>query len=380
VPIPKQIVQGIRPSRASSRQVEREFRRRLAEGARIEAAGSARKRPLRLLTAGYTPKHRVRLFDTHFYLSNVRRNEHVRFFVGYVVRDGISGRGQEIFPRIFYKDVSLVWRAASHYFRSDREDFTWIGKGELRYLEENGVELEASDESTTDLPLEVQTAFESLSRRATRVPYDVAAIDLVLRRAPLDRIDAYRDFNDPRRRARADPRNLVNRGRSVARFTRKNDPTSLRFVKGFEPDFDAVLETVASTSKLYGGELRRFRILSRNRKIQYLFFAGPRHVWIIPPQATTTQLTSYGLRSIDVIADEDLCIPGYEYHFLDESEDPPVFHSQIPEGYAGAVSEVDDSRADASAWLDQLPVVQEFRRKLLGQGRAPRGKARAASA
>lgn len=366
VPIPKQIVQGIRPSRASCRQVEREFRRRLAEGARIAAAGSARKRPLRLLTAGYTPKHRVRLFDTHFYLSNVRRNEHVRFFVGYVVRDGISGRGQEIFPRIFYKDVSLVWRAASHYFRSDREDFTWIGKGELRYLEENGVELEASDESTTDLPLEVQTAFESLSRRATRVPYDVAAIDLVLRRAPLDRIDAYRDFNDPRRRARADPRNLVNRGRSVARFTRKNDPTSLRFAAGFEPDLDrGILEVGTSTSRLYGGRLRRFRILSSNREIQYLFMAGPRHVWIIPAQATTTELSSYGVRTIDVAADEDLFVPGFEYQTAYGPGDVADVLHQIPKGFAGEPNPLDPSRADASAWLDRLPVIQEFRRKVL---------------
>jgi hypothetical protein len=88
-------------------------------------------------------------------------------------------------------------------------------------------------------------------------------------------------------------------------------------------------------------------------------------VWIIPPQATTTELTSYGLRSVDVIADEDMCLPGYEYHFLDETEDPPVFVSQIPEGYAGPVNEVDDSRADASPWLNQLPVVQEFRRRVL---------------
>ena len=71
------------------------------------------------------------------------------------------------------------------------------------------------------------------------------------------------------------------------------------------------------------------------------------------------------MRTIDVIADEDLCCPGFEYHFLDESEDPPVMVSQIPEGFAGDPSEFDPSRADAAAWLDQLPVVREFRRKVL---------------
>jgi hypothetical protein len=161
---------------------------------------------------------------------------------------------------------------------------------------------------------------------------------------------------------------LINGGKTIARFTRTNDPTSLEFVAGFEPDFaKGIIETSASSSTMYGGKLKRYRILSRNRKVQYMFVAGPRHVWIIPPQAITTELSSYGVRTVDVVADEDAFVPGYEYHFLDESEDPPVFHTQIPEGYAGEPSIHDDSRADASAWLDRLPVVEAFRRKVLGK-------------
>jgi hypothetical protein len=101
-----------------------------------------------------------------------------------------------------------------------------------------------------------------------------------------------------------------------------------------------------------------------------LFFAGPRSVWIIPPQTTSANLTSYGVRAIDVIVDEGLCIPGYEYHFVDYSEEPPALMSQIPEGFAGATSEFDPSRADASPWLDQLPVIREFRRKILKNSHA----------
>ena len=93
--------------------------------------------------------------------------------------------------------------------------------------------------------------------------------------------------------------------------------------------------------------------------------ASPRSVWIVPPQATTTELMSYGVRTIDVLVDDDLCIPGFEYHFLDESEDPPVMFSQIPEGFVGPANEFDSSRADVSPWLDQLPVVREFRRRVL---------------
>ncbi|MBW2714901.1 MAG: hypothetical protein JRD03_02430 [Deltaproteobacteria bacterium] len=350
------------------RQVAREFRRLIDSGAEIRCAGDARDDPESLLSCGYTPKYKIDLFDTTYYLTNVRQNPDIRFFVAYVVQKNPRTSRIEIYPRIFYKDISLIWRSASHFVRSEGEN--WIGKGEMRTAIVDGVEIEQSVEETTDLPLELQTAFEELSRKARRVPFDESAVALVLRRGHDDRIEPYRDFLEPRVRARSDPRNLINRGRSIARFTRKNDPTSLRFAKGFEPDFaHGVLEASISKSKLYGGWLKRFRLLSTNRKIQYLFFAGPRNAWIIPPQTTAANLTSYGVRAIDVIADEDLCIPGYEYHFLDDFEDPPVWVSQIPKGFAGAASEVDPSRADASRWLDQLPVIREFRRKILKDSR-----------
>ena len=61
------------------------------------------------------------------------------------------------------------------------------------------------------------------------------------------------------------------------KFTRRNDPTSLRFVTGYEPDFNrGIIETSQSNSRLYHGKLQRFRILSINRKIQYGFIAGPK--------------------------------------------------------------------------------------------------------
>jgi hypothetical protein len=353
-----------RPSTLTPQQVGREFRRLIDSGAQIRCAGDARDDPKRLLSAGYMPKYKVELFETTFYLASVRQNPDIRFFVAYVVQENPRTGRTEIYPRIFYKDISLIWRSASHFIRS--EDENWIGKGEMRTYEIDGEEIEQSVEETTDLPLEIQTALETLSRKARRVPFDEVAIALVLRRGHDDRIEPYRDFLEPRVRARSNPRNLINRGRSIARFTRKNDPTSLRFAKGFEPDFErGVIEVSTSKSKLYGGRLKRFRVLSKNRKVQYLFFAGPRSVWIIPPQTTAADLTSYGVRPIDVIADEDLCIPGYEYHFIDDSEDPPVLVSQIPEGFAGAPSKFDPSRADASPWLDRLPVIRKFRRKSL---------------
>ncbi len=331
---------------------------------RIRPAGAAKADPLCLMSRGYAPKYQIELFDTTYDLTDVRQNEDIRFFVAYVAESASPKARRSAYPRIFYKDISLVWRTASHFVRSDEEN--WIGKGAVKSVVKNGEEVLYSDEATTDLPLEIQTALETLSRRARNIRHDEVALELVLRRGPDDRIAPYRDFTEPRRRAQADPRNLVNAGRRVATFKRRKDPASLRFAVGYEPDFEAgIIERSASTSKLYGGELKRFRILSRNRRIQYLFVAGPRQVWIVPPQATTTEIMSYGVRTIDVAADEDLFIPGYEYHFVDEGENGPELFSQIPEGFAGEVCEFDGSRADASPWLDRIPVVREFRRKVL---------------
>ena len=353
-----------RPSTLTPQQVAREFLRLIDSGVPMRCAGDARGNPESLLSRGYTPKYKVDLFDTTYYVASARQNPDIRFFVAYVVQKNFRTGRVEIYPRIFYKSIALVWRSASHFIRS--EDENWIGKGEMRTYVIDGEEIEQSVEATTDLPLEIQTALEALNRKSRRVPLDEIAIALVLRRGHDDRIEPYRDFLEPRERARSNPRNLINRGRSIVRFSRKNDPASLRFVKGFEPDFDhGVVEVGTSKSKLYGGRLKRFRILSKNRKIQYLFFAGPHSAWIIPPQTTAGNLTSYGVRAIDVIAAEDLCIPGYEYHFMDHSEDPPVLVSQIPEGFAGATNGFDPARADASRWIDRLPVIQEFRRKLL---------------
>ena len=46
------------------------------------------------------------------------------------------------------------------------------------------------------------------------------------------------NFRGARVKARADRGNLVHGGRSIARFTRKDDPTSLTFARGYEPDLD----------------------------------------------------------------------------------------------------------------------------------------------
>jgi hypothetical protein len=366
--IPTRIVPSVEPAKLAPGRVSRKFRKLIDSGAEIRPAGEAKGDPMQLLSLGYTPKYELSLFDTQFYLTNVRQNPALRFFVAYVVQRRPTTGRTEIFPRIFYKDLSLVWRAASHVIATDG-DF-WIGKGDVKTLARGGFEVTECVESTTDLPLEIQTALETLNRKTRRARMDEEALYLVLRSAPSSRTAPYRDFTEPRRKAAAVRGNLIHGGRSIARFTRKNDPTSLEIVDGFEPDFaKSIVEVSDLKSSMYGGALQRFRILSRNRKIQYLFTAGRKHVWITPPQATTTELSTYGVRTIDVVADEDLFVPGYEYHFFDETADESEHFSQIPEGFAGELSEHDNDRADASAWLDPIPVIREFRRKVLDPAR-----------
>jgi hypothetical protein len=364
------IVTGIHPCDLTPAQVGREMRGLLARGARLRVAGRAKREPATLLSLGYAPCHRLRLFDTVFYLSALRQEPNARFFVAYVMLHadgpvpGVAPAERELFARYFYKDASLIWRSASHYARSAREN--WIGKGDLKQVREpDGSLAWYTAEETTNLPLEIQGALDDLSRRTAGIRDDDEAIGLVLRRAPDDRAEPYPDFMAARRAAAADPANRVNGGEPVAWFERRNDPASLRFARGFEPDFTAgLLESTRSTSKLCGGEVVKHRVLSKNRSIQWGFLSAPRQVWLIPPQALTTELTSYGVRTIDVEADDDLFVPGWEYHYLDDSEDPPRHYSQIPEGYAGEISQVDPARADASPWLEALPVVKAFRRAM----------------
>jgi hypothetical protein len=354
------IVSGVRIDDLTPARVEAELRALLAQGVRLSIAGSGRRAPRRFL-ALYPPRHKLRLFDATFYLAELRQEPNARFFVSYV---RLGPRARHVYPRFFYKDGSLIWRSASHFARSESEN--WIGKGDLKWVEEpDGSRGLYTAEETTNLPLEIQGPLDALSRAVQRPREDERAMGRVLRRAPDKRVAPYADFVAPRRRAAGDRRNLVNGGKSVAWFARRGDPASLRFARGFAPDFhDGVIEESESSSRLYAGRIRKFRVLSENRRIQWQFCAAPRLAWIVPPQTLTTELSSYGVRTLDVEAADDLCVPGMEYHYLDDWEDPPALYSQIPPGFAGPQSEVDVARADASPWLERLPVIAEFRRAL----------------
>lgn len=348
------IVTDVAPVERTPARVRKHFRALLEAGARLRPAGAAVRNPDVLLTPRYLPRFEVRLFDATFFLTDLLYDEALGFFVGYVVLGERSGAPvRTIYPRIFYKDSSLLWRVASHFVH-DMQEY-WIGKGDVRVERHGGEDLQVSSEETTNLPFELQFALDDVSRRRRRRRDDDATA-LILREAPSGRIEPYADFTAPRRAAAA--RHAIHGDRPVARFRRHGDPHSLVFARGFEPDFSrGLLEEHTSESKFFGGTLRKFRILSTNRVIQYLFFASPTHAWMTHPQALSIELTTYGVRTVDVFAADELSLPGYEYH-----EDG---HSQIPAGYVGAPHPLDPHRSDASAWLEELPVIRNFRAQVL---------------
>ena len=338
------------------RRVRSRFRECTNGGLRVRIDGVGKSNP-ELILRRYAPVCAVDLFGATYFLSGYLYDEGLGYFVGFFAPQVSRGKPRRIYARIFYKDSSLMWRVASHFVH-DTEEY-WIGKGDVRTVHRDGAEWLSTIEETTNLPLEVQSAFD-MARTARPAKWDERAAELVLRRGPSGRIHPYADFTAPRRANTVQ----INRGRPIARFTKPGDPASLTFTKGFEPDWtDGVVERSVTQSQFFGGELHKVRVLSTNRKVQYMFFASPTHAWLNPPQALTTELSTYGVRLVDVEGPDDLFVPGYEYH--EEDEEGRVTHSQIPDGYAGDPHPDDPHRADASRWLEALPVIKEFRKRVL---------------
>lgn len=358
--IPTEIISSVDRCDLHSNQVAREFVALIESGYKLKfssVGGDPASKLKKLFGKGLKPKHKIELFGTDFYFSNVRQMPELRFFVCFVVQ------GKSVFPRIVYKDLSLAWRSASHF--TYLQDDIWIGKGDVYDGILDGEEVELSNESTTDLPIEMQTAVERLLGWSNKPGSGNGVLEMILRKSPAERVHPYQDFLKQRKAAQANRKNLINGGRPVARFKKPNDPQSLVLAKGYEPDFkNGVVERSQSRSKLYGGTLNRFRILSNNKKIQYYFIAGKSHVWLYPMQALTTELSCFGVRTIDVEADEDLFLPGYEYHHFEETKNGPELYSQIPPGFAGEVCPVDEHKADASPWLEKIPLITQFRKAI----------------
>ncbi len=351
------------PSSLSADDINTEFRQLLRDGFRLIISGKAKAKASSYLPRTRPPQHKIELFGVTFYLSELRFDKDgFKFFVAYLLLpQRLRSHRRRIYARIIYKDSSLIWRSPSHLILTPEEK--WIGKGATKPSQENGQTLWYSAEETTNLPLEIDAALDAASRSG-ELPQDNEAMALILRNAPSHRIEPYADFSRPRQRAMADRRRRIYNNRDVGWFADET-PESLQFAAGFEPDFRrGLIDSSQSRSRMFGGDIVKYRFVSSNRKVQYMMVHGPDQVWMIPPQAQDDELFSYGLRAIDAGIDDRACIPGYEFHYLEFEGDPDSLYSQIPPGFAGAASELDPDRADASPWNERLPVIQLFRRWL----------------
>ena len=250
---------GILPG--SPRQIATQFRRMLESGYRLKVDGLARKDPESLLQNGYTPKYAMDIFDKRLFLCNKRTAQGLKVIPAYVVTRGHSGGGaKSVYARLFYKDSSLVWRSASHYINTPDEH--WIGKGAIRWQGKRGARGWFSAEETTNLPFEIQAALDDASQRYARRQNDHRVLSLILHNAPSSRVHPYQDFEGPRTRAMKSARNRINNNRPIAWFEDENDPRSLRFEPGFQPDFRRALDVSSSRSTMYGGAIRKYRFAS----------------------------------------------------------------------------------------------------------------------
>jgi len=357
------IIKNVVPKNWSKKQVQDEFKKLFSRGYRLELKGQAKNRAPDYLIRTRSPKYLIELFGVRYYLSEIRREAGFRFFVAYVVMPQTTKQAKRIYPRIFYKDSSLIWRSASHLIKTGNEH--WVGKGDLKPVLENGEINLYSAEETTNLPYEIDSALDTISRSSAEVIVDKSAQEMVLRNAPEDRVRPYADFSTPRRKAMSNPEYAINHNQKIAWFNRVNKPTSLRFANGFKPDFKhGLIDSSQSRSKMYGGDINKYRIASTNRQVQYLFIVGKIQAWIIPPQPLDNLIISYGVRAVDADVDEDLCIPGFEFHYYEFEDDAESLYSQIPKGFVGPPSEADPDRASASPWIEKLSIMIEFRKHL----------------
>ena len=199
------------------------------------------------------------------------------------------GAGRDLFPRLFYKDSSLVWRCATHFISAP--GVHWIGKGDLKRIDEEDGQTEYSAEETTNLPYEMQGALDELRRRTKEVPWDARALRRILRGAG-GRFEAYADFIGPSRRAAAKPATASTRAPGGGFESRKTGLPAHR-AGASRPTSDA-WERCRSASRSMAASREAAHPLAE-REIQYQFVAGPAR--LDHPASAHHRLSSYGVRS-----------------------------------------------------------------------------------
>jgi len=313
----------------------------------VVSYGAATFRDLFNLDRGLMPSHKFSVESGEvFYVSDpfVDPTSQKTVFLVYLKHIPKDGTAPQIFVNAYYRsDSQNVWRAASH--QGVGENAWWIGKG--------------YDEQYQTLPSAVQEKLEGLKNSAAAIPtkegfykvlglgeehpYDPAIMQSVM----LSQI-----------------KNIVNPiGLSKSLFQ------TPQYERGLRPDFTSC-RTYETQSLLYGGKVTTYVVSSEDGAVEYLFNVavvnGVTKVWIGGLQYAHPKLTRQGIPSVPINAPWFYMTPAFEYASnietlktkmgVDLSSYMRPQNIYRPEKYI-----------DMSSFLDQLPIIKDFRAQVLNE-------------
>jgi len=308
-----------------------------------------------LALEGHAPLHRIRFGDDTYYISRPFIGPDNRIsFIAYCQHIDSRDNKPKLFVNEFYFSGShAVWRAASH------RAWGWIGKG--------------VDEHSQTLPLEIIPFLNRIVEKAGNIEtreYDLFKILGIGGIIPAEsQIFTHVDVLNGQRAApeldlTGSRRIVVAEEVSLAPAD-SDELHRYRFPdEGYKPDFTSKkILRYPSRNDVYG-RITHYRILSRNKKLQYLFNVSEEGlVWIGSVQSVSKDLNRQGVRqdAPNIIVPPTLLQAPYDY--------PSEIVKNLPQGYLGDDHPGHPEYASAAKFTEKIDLVVEFRAEVLSRDR-----------
>ncbi len=285
--------------------------------------------PEYLASQGLEPVESITIGNTTIHISRPYSDGSRLFAVGYVEIDG------KLYTRSYYKSNSQgVWRVASH-----RGDRGWFGKG--------------IGEKLMSLPTPVQQRLSILDKNPLNFSDPNVANNIFyggLEYRP-GRSSQYANLPEDFKQGLSNQR----LGK-LGSFTDPDNPTTWIWTDpNYAPDFNKITQTYnhAACPNQICKDVDAFIVRSRDNKIEYLFFRDKQtgKVWIASSEIVDSRLNSYGIHRTAVDLDR-LAMPIWEYG------------EQIPQNYVGRKLSDGSPYSDASAFVDQLEIIQDAKKAI----------------
>ena len=259
-PIETAILPGVQPDPRDPRALATEFRAALADGVRLRPSGEAKQDPTPAANSplrgalSHRPLPGSNLSDRVPLRRQPEFHGRVRRTVG-VLR---SRRRVRTTRGSSTKDSSLVWRVATHFVRS--EDDNWIGKGDTKWelirrrrvLVQRGGDREPAFSRCRKRSTSLAGAARSHGGITTRSRSSCSAATEIAS-------NPFAEFVTPRRRAAE--RYRIHGGKPIARFHSQGRSQHAALREGLRTGLPTRgwWTQSSSHSKLYGGPVTKFR-------------------------------------------------------------------------------------------------------------------------